>query len=225
MQQQTTRLVWLSFLILATSVLFAAQPTHNFSDRTVAELLELLENKEGTIRHCAAIFIGDRYRNPNADSVNGPIHKPNSPPPEYPIPTQVIPRLGHHLKSDPDRLVRMCAVAALRDLRFRTNTTPILLTGLDDTDVIIKIRTCTALIDISHEYSEPLHPRTIPTLINCLDPKWEADQLWQAAYAAEQLGTNGTAVVPALRVLTRHDSEIVKHYAKRALSRIEPANK
>ena len=223
--QLPIRIVRLVGLVIATSALIAAQPTHNFSDRTVAQLLELLESKDGTVRHCAAIFLGDRYRNPKAVVVNSPIHKPNSPPPEFPIPALVIPQLGHHLKSDPNVSVRMCAVFALRDLRFRTNTTPILLTGLDDKEVIIRIRTCRALIDISRDYSEPLHTRAIPTLIGCLDPKGEIEQIWQAAYAAEQLGTNGMAVVPALRTLMKHDSPKVRHYAERALSRIDPATK
>src|SRR5215469_10841038 len=84
----------------------AMQPTYNYSDKTVAELLELLENKDSTVRHCAAIFLGDRYRNPEAIEVDGPIHQPNSPPPQFPIPPQVVSHLTEHLKTDPDVLVR-----------------------------------------------------------------------------------------------------------------------
>jgi HEAT repeat protein len=223
--QFPTRIVLLSVVILAASALFAAQPTYNYSDKTVVQLLELLESKDSTVRHCAAIFLGDRYRNPEAIVINGPVHKPNSPPPQFPIPTQVIPHLAEHLKSDPDVLVRMCTVFALCDLRYRTNTTPILLTGLDDKDKIVRIRTCTALIGISHDYTEPLQTRVIPTLIDCLNPNGEVEQIWQAAYCAEQLGTNGTAVIPALRTLLTHDSPKVRDYAGRALLRIKPATK
>ena len=119
----------------------------------------------------------------------------------------------------------MCVVSALRDLRFRTNTTPILLTGLDDANMIIRIRTCTALIDIARDYAEPLHTNVVATLIGCLDPNREVEEIWQAAYSAEQLGTNGAAVTPALRTLTTHDSPKMRHYATRALSRIEPKTK
>ena len=69
----------------------ATQPTYNYSDKTVTELLELLENKESTVRHCAAIFLGDRYRYPEAVVINGPSKKPGSPKPEFPLPTLVIP--------------------------------------------------------------------------------------------------------------------------------------
>jgi HEAT repeat protein len=110
-------------------------------------------------------------------------------------------------------------------LRYHTNTTPIVALALDDKDTLMRVRACTALIDISHNYSEPLHTRAIPTLIGCLDPKGEVEQIWQAAYAAEQLGTNGTAVVPALRTLTNHQSPKVRHYAERALSGIQHATK
>jgi hypothetical protein len=175
----------------------ATQPAHNYSDKTVAELLELLENKDSTVRHCAASFLGERYRNPKAIVINGPIHKPNSPSPEFPIPPQVVPKLAEHLKTDPDLSVRMCAVFALRDLRFRTNTTPILVSGLDDKDGLIRIRTCTALIDISQEYSEPLTERVIPTLTQCLAPNGEIEDIWQAAYASEQLGSAGRPLIPA----------------------------
>lgn len=203
----------------------AMQPAHNYSDKTVAELLELLENNDSTVRHCAAIFLGERYRNPKAIAINGPVHKPNSPSPELPIPAQVVPRLAEHLKTDPDVSARMCSVFALRDLRFRTNTTPILVAGLEDKDVLIRIRTCTALIDISQDYSEPLAERVIPTLTQCLAPDGEIENIWQAAYACEQLGGAGKSLIPALQRLKKHDSSRVRYYAKRAISRIEHPDK
>lgn len=203
----------------------AMQPAHNYSDKTVAELLELLEDKDSTVRHCAAIFLGDRYRNPKAIVIDGPIHKPNSPAPELPIPSQVVSRLTEHLKADPDLSVRMCAVFALRDLRFHTNTTPILVTGLDDRDVLIRIRTCTALIDISQDYSEPLAERVIPTLSQCLAPDGQIEDIWQAAYATEQFGSAGKPLIPALERLKKHESSKVRYYANRALAKIEHPEK
>lgn len=203
----------------------ATQPSLNFSDKSVAQLLELLENKDGTVRHCAAIAIGDRYRDPSQFVVNGLIQKPNSPARQLPLPPQVVPKLAEHLKSDPDLNVRICAVHALRDLHFETNTTAVLLIGLDDKDSLVRIRTCSALITTSRARSLPLHERVIPTLIQCLDPKGEVERIWQAAYAAEPLGTNGVALVPALRELKKHESGKVRDYADRALSKIAPSTK
>ena len=114
---------------------------------------------------------------------------------------------------------------ALRDLRFHTNTAPVIVTGLDDKDVLIRIRTCTALIDISQDYSEPLVERVIPTLIQCLSPDGEVEDIWQAAYAAEQLGSAGKPLIPALQRLAKHESSKVRHYAKRALSKIQEPHK
>jgi len=191
------------------------QPAHNFSDKTIPELLLLLEDKDSTVRHCAAIFIGDRYRNPNAVVINGPIHKPNSPSPEFPIPWKVIPAL-----SDADWAVRACAIHALDELRFHTNTTPLIALALDDKDTLIRVRACTALIDISHEYQEPLHSKVIPTLDGCLNPAGGVEEIWQAAYAAEALEKDGTPLIPALHLLTKNNSDKVRHYAHRALARM-----
>lgn len=220
-----TRIVWVSLAIFTAFSTSGIQPTHNFSDKTVSELLLLLENKDAKVRHCAAIFIGDRYRNPKAFVVNGPIPKPNSPAPEFPIPSRVIPALTTHLKTDVDWAVRVCALGALQHLRFHTNTTPIVAFALDDKDASVRVRACAALLNIPHDYSESLHPRAIPTLIACLDPKGETEQLWYPAWIAGEFGTNAVAAVPALRALTKHNSPKVRHYAEEALSKIQPEAK
>jgi hypothetical protein len=218
------RILIVAFGIFSACRVGAIQPKHNYSDKTVGELLELLENRDSTVRYCAAIFLGARYRNPKTIVSDWPIPKPNSPAPEFPIPAQVVPRLAQHLKTDPDWDSRVGAVFALRDLRFRTNTIPALVAGLDDRDVLIRIRTCTALIDISHDYSEPLVERVIPTLSQCLAPDGEVEHIWQAAYAAEELGAAAKPLIPDLLRLKGHESEKVRHYAGQALSKIEHPN-
>jgi len=112
-------------------------------------------------------------------------------------------------------------VFALDDLKFRTNTTPLLVTGLDDKEKLIRIRTCTALIEISRDYSEPLTERVIPTLTQCLAPEGQIEEIWQAAYASEELGSAGRPLIPALEQLEKHESSKVRYYAKRAVSKIE----
>jgi hypothetical protein len=216
--------VWLLLTIFAPCAVYGMQPTHNFSDKTVPELLALLESNDSKVRHCAAIFIGDRYRNPKEIVVNGPIHKPNSPAPEFPIPSRVIPALTAHLKTDADWTVRVCALGALEHLRYHTNTTPIVALALDDKDASVRVRACAALLQISQDYSESLHARVIPTLKACLDPKGETEQLWYSAWTAGEFGTNGVVLLPALRVLTTHDSPKVRRYAEEALLRIKLPN-
>ena len=60
------RILTFAFGISLTCSVSAMQPAYNYSDKTVAELLELLKNKDSTVRHCAAIFLGERYRNPKS---------------------------------------------------------------------------------------------------------------------------------------------------------------
>jgi hypothetical protein len=199
----------------------ASEPARNYSDKTVAELLDLLENNDGTVRQCAAIFLGDRYRDHETAVVNGIMQLPNSPDPELPLPAAVIPKLSQHLKTDPDVLVRLCAVGALRDLKFRTNTTPILIVGLIDKDAMIRIRTCAVLIEISQKYSEPLQADVLPTLTECLAPDGEEGNIWYAAYIAGPLGSSGRPLVSALERLKMHESSKVRHYASEALLKIQ----
>jgi hypothetical protein len=216
------RIAIMLMLLVSSSQLFAIQPRYNYSDKSVSELLGLLENNDATIRACAAIFLGDRFRDPKEILVNGPIHKTNNPPPELPVPNNVILKLSAHLKSDQDFGVRLCAVAALKDLKFHTNTTPFLVSALTNQYSLVRIRASSALIEISHKYSEKLPAPVIPTLKQCLlDSKEDVEIIWQAAYATEQLGKDGQSLIPALQQLKQHQSRKVRDYANRALAKID----
>jgi HEAT repeat protein len=137
------------------------------------------------------------------------------------MPPQVIPALSARLKADDAWKVRMSVIGALGSLRFHTNTTPLLVPALDDKDTRIRLFACLVFVELSREYTEPLHPRVVPTLIQLLDPKGEIEHIGQAVDITERLGTNGTACIPALRTLLTHDSPKVRHDAESALSRIE----
>jgi HEAT repeat protein len=216
------RIICLSLILTAVAA-SATGPAHDFSDKTVTELLSLLESGDAGVRGDAAIFIGARYRNPHMPVMNMPEEKL---PPEFPIPSRVVPALTASLKRDGDWGVRDSALFALIDLRFRTNTTPIVALALDDKDKLMRIRACSVLTEFSHHYySEPLHARVIPTLIDCLDPKGDDEEVWQAAYAAGFLGSDGKEVAPALWKLLKHDSPKVRSYASQALANIAYATR
>lgn len=200
----------------------AMMQAHDFSNKSVTELLELLESKDSSVRADAAVFIGFRYRKPGI-VVNPPTYKTWSP--ETPLPDHVIPSLIGHLKSDPDRVVRIASVDALCELKFRTNTTPALMAGLDDHDEFVRVRVCSALITISQDYSESLVEKVIPTLMKLLRPDGEIETTWYAAWIAGQLGSSGKPLIPALEKTAKHKSSKVRHYVHEALSKIQMEEK
>ena len=212
------------FLIATFATLSAlgVLPAHDFGGKTVAQLLELLESTDGGVREDAALFLGYRYRKPGA-VINPPTYKEQHP--ELPLPPQIIPRLIEHLKSDPDHLVRLQAMRALHDLRYRTNTTSLVVTGLEDTNALVRIWTCEALIDISHEYSDPLPARVVPTLAQSLSVDTTEDPAWLAAYIAGHLGAAGKELLPQLQALRSHKSAKVRQYAREAITSIQKAKR
>jgi hypothetical protein len=209
-------------LLVSSCQLFATQPSHNYSDKFVSELLGLLENTNAGIRADAAIFLGDRYRDPKDILPNSPIHKTNSPPPELPVPKAVFSKLSEHLNSDKDSGVQVSVIDALGNLRFRANTTPFIIPALTNHDSGIRIRGCLVLTEISHKYSEKLPDSVIPTLKQCLS-ETNVETLWYAAWAAEQLGKDGKPLMPILQSLKNHPSSKVRYNVERAITKISSA--
>ncbi len=121
--------------------------------------------------------------------------------------------------------MRIEAARALRDLRTCTNTTPVLTTGLHDTNAYVRVWTCDALIGIAHDYSEPLDPRVIPTLGQCLALDTEEEPTWIAAWIAGRLGNRGSPLIPDLKKLAGHKSSKVRDYAHEALGKIRHQKK
>jgi HEAT repeat protein len=217
--------VWAVFRVLIFAVVLCAGfralamlSAHDFSDKTVAQLLNLLEDKDRAVRVDAALYLGYRYRKPGIE-INPPTYKAQHP--EFPLPSQVVPSLSEHLKLDSDYGVRIEAMRALRDLMSCTNSTSILSAGLDDTNAYVRIWTCSALIDIHHDHSQPLSTRVVPTLSESLSVDSSEEPTWLAAWIAGQLGGAGKALLPQLQALRKHESSKVRHYAREAIKSIE----
>ena len=220
-----SRLSCLAALHLACLLLLrpavAVQPPLNFSEKPVSDLLKLLHDKDAKVRQSAAIFIGLRYKDPRSIKVNEPHIRVRSVAPEFPMPDSVLAGLVQLACSDPDDGVRICAVQALRDLRFCTNTTPLLKRALTNESVLVRIRAANALREITTEYREALPEEVVPILTAIVESRASADELWQAAYALGQLGRTANAAAPALERLTKHSSRKVRQYAKDALARVQ----
>jgi hypothetical protein len=211
------RILILAVLTLTTSGM-AGSLMDELSDRTVAQCLDLLESPDPRMRVGAAVSIEYRYLKPGV-SINPPTWKEQHP--ELPLPPQVVPHLAEHLKSDSDDRVRLEAMRALGVLRSCTNTTPLVATGLEDTNAYVRIWTCSVLIDISHGYSEPLDARVIPTLREYLGVNNSEEPAWLAAWFSGKLGSAGKPLLPDLQNQAKHGSVKVQHYAHEAIRSIQ----
>jgi len=212
------RILTALLVMLAASRSPGMLAAHDYSDKTVAEVLELLESNDRGLRVDAAMFLGYRYRKPGV-VVNPPTYKEQHP--EFPLPPHLVPSLASHLRSDPDDLVRIVAMRALGDLRSCTNTTGLVAEGLADTNSLVRIHTCETLIDISHDYSEPLVAEVVPTLRRCLLVDGDVEPTWIAAWVTGHLGSAGTPLLPELKQLAKHKSSKVRHYAREAAINIQ----
>jgi hypothetical protein len=209
----------LMFTLLTLTASGVAGPLMDeLSDKTVAQCLDLLESPDSGMRVGATCSIEYRYLKPG-DRINPPTWKEQHP--EFPLPPQVVPRLAEHLKSDSDYRVRLEAMRALGVLRSCTNTTPLVATGLEDTNAYVRVWTCSVLIDISHGYAEPLVARVIPTLREYLGVNNPEEPAWLAAWFSGKLGSAGKPLLPDLQNLANHGSAKVQHYAREAIKSIQ----
>ena len=207
------RILILAFVTLTTSCALGVLAAYDFSDKTVAQLLELLESNDRAVREHAAFYLGYRYRKPGVQ-INPPTYKKQHP--EFPLSPQAVQRLAEHLKSDSVYAVRIAAMRALTDLRSCTNTTSLVAAGLEDTNSYVRVWTCSALIYLSHDYSEPLVAKIIPTLRQCLSDDNEEEPTWIAAWISGQLGDEGKSLLPELQKLAKHKSSMVRDHAREA---------
>ena len=196
------------------------RPIDVLSDKSVEQLLDLLESPDAFMRSQVAFMLGFRYRcHKRRVLINPPTSKPQVP--EFPVPAKTIPRLVEHLRSDLNSGVRIESMRALRDLRCCANTTALVAAGLEDSNALVRIWTCSALIDIAQEYSEPLVATVLPTLRECLLVDGEVEPTWIAAWITGSLGKAGQPLLPELQRLADHPSPKVRHYANEAMAKTQ----
>lgn len=200
---------------------FSATPPFDYSDKQIGELVGLLNDTNVEKRECAAYFLGVRYMNPHRpDLLNKPLLTAGSPKPEFPIPTEVIPQLTTLLTQDSNVGVRLSALGALENLRYQTNTSPIIIAALTNSFTLVRMHAAESLNRISKQYNEQLPSQVVPTLISCLNPAEDPDEIWQAALIVGNMGASAKAAIPALEKLKTHPTKKVRQYAEEALERI-----
>ena len=199
----------------------AAQPLYNYSDKSVEQLLTLLDSEDADKRTCAALFIGIRYRNPKLLLVNAPIIKSNSPLPELPMPAKVIDRLSSMLTNDSRPQVRSSVLSALSRIKYRYDTTPIIEQALADKDVFLRLRAADELVSIHEDYKERLGSRVIKTILESVETSQDTETLGRAAFMLGRMGPEAKEALPWLEKLTNHENSYVRRRAAEALAKLK----
>lgn len=226
MDKSSCKINFIAFVALAIlfgSIIksFSISPPFDYSDKRIDELVGLLNDTNIEKRECATYFLGVRYMNPyRPDLLNRPVLKHGSPKPEFPIPTEVIPKLAALLAQDSSVGVRLSALGALENIRYQTNTSPIIVAALTNTFTLVRMHAAESLNRISKQYSEPLPSQVVPTLIDCLNSSEDPEEIWQAALTVGNMGVSAKDAIPALEKLKTHPSKKVRQYAEEALKRI-----
>lgn len=201
----------------------AGETANALSRKSDAELVLLLTDRDIQMREHAAIALGKRYQNPKADEVLGHFPPAATAPPQACVPGDVVSGLARVMNNDAQLKVRLSALIALHCLRFRTNTSPLIVNLLNDKTLAVRLRAADTLVSIMHEYGEELPKGVLSTLIQCLATSESEDAIWQAAYSLGRIGPPAREAMVVLEKLKHHKSKKVRKYASEALSKISRA--
>ena len=202
-----------------TFLAVGAPPMQDIERKSDLELVNLLTNGDSEIRCASLIVLGLRFDDPNVPMLMSQILTETHPK-EVALPPVLLERTVSLAKSDEDLRVRLAAVIALGQFRFRTNTAPILMALLRDRICIIRIRAAQALIDFEDDYHEPICGSVVPTLISCLDTNNSPDDIWQAAETLGDLGAQAKEALPLLTKLKHNESREVREYVREVARKI-----
>lgn len=208
-------------LCLTASLVMGSLSKQEIERKTDHELISLLNDDDGSVRCIAVMALGLRFDNPHAPVILSHISMQTPHPEGMAMPNGLVEKTTVLAKGDGDLKVRLAALKALSSFKFRTNTTPILTTLLDDQSCIIRIRTAQALISFRGEYHEPIPGKTVQVLVDCLNPNNSPDEIWQAADTLGNVGIQAKESLPSLKELEQHKSQQVRKYAKEAVRKIE----
>ena len=202
----------------------AVQPPLDLSNKTSSELVRLLESMNSEERECAAIYLGLRYKDPNKTTPNEPCTGAVQLASDWRLVGRAISNLTILARSDSDLGVRLCCVEALKELKYRTNTSPVLVTILSNDIPIVRIRAAHALVEISSYSGDSLPGEVLATLVKCLALQ-NPEDVWQAASVIGDIGPSAKSAIPALEVLKKHKSQKIREYATSALNKIAPSRR
>lgn len=205
-----SKLLFFSLLFLGVTIvtLYAIQPPPGFNDKTVSELLPLLDNPNPEIRKNATAGISWQLEQNQITPTNI----------EPEIVKATLSKTSALFKREENRIVKLGCIAVLLDLDTWTNTVEALTETTNDKDCLVKVRAITALIYVSKRHNEQTPGIAISRLDECLKSSSDPEILWQAALAAGE--SRKKELLPSLQTLLQNPTEKVRKYASEAISKI-----
>jgi HEAT repeat protein len=208
------------FVFAATYLVAAAPSTEEIGRETDSELIDSLTNNESSVRCASLTVLGLRFNDPEALVIMSAIWWQTPHSKGVALPKTLLGTTVSLAKNDSDLRVRLAAVMALEMFKYRTNTTPILNSLLEDPTCIIRIRAAQGLIDFADDYHEPISEKVVSALIGCLNTNNSPDDIWQAEETLGYLGAQAKEALPLLAKLKHSKSPEVQEYAKEAIRKI-----
>lgn len=207
------RLLFFFFLICShiafTEAISGMQPPPGYDDKSIKELLTMLDSASRGIRENATAGIAwqlgrekNKLTNVDAELVR-----------------QVYSRASILVTNDESSVVRVAGITVLLELSSWTNTSPVLMQSTNDKDQGVRLGAITALLQVSRSRHEQMPPTAISRLEECLDPKADSNILWQAAWAAGE--SRSPQFVPLLQTLSQSSNTKVRRYALEAIDKIK----
>jgi len=186
----------------------AIQPPPGFEDKTVKDLLPLLDNPSAEIREKATAGISWQLGRNEFSLTNV----------EPTVVAATLEKTTSLFKHEENRAVRIGCVAILLGLNSWTNTFPAIVQTTGDKDYLVRVRAISALLYVTNARHEQVPSIVLSRLEDCLKSS-DIETLWQAALAAGE--TKEQRFLPLLQRLLKSPSPKVSRYASEAITKIE----
>jgi HEAT repeat protein len=193
---------------MTVATLYAIQPPPGFNDKTVSELLPLLDSPNTEIRKNATAGISWQLEQNQITLTNI----------ESGVVKATLSKTSALFKHEENQLVRLGCIAILFNLDTWTNTALALTETINDKDYLVRVRAITALIYVDERHKEQIPSIAISRLDECLKSSTDPEILWQAALAAGE--SREKEFLPSLQALLQNPSNKVRKYAYDAISKI-----
>ena len=198
----------LSFGMTTGALLYAIQPPPGFNDKTVGELLPMLDSPDVETRKNATAGISWQLERNEISPTNI----------EPTLIKATLSKTESLFEHEESRVVRLGCVAILLNLDTWTNTVQALTQTTDDKDYFVRVRAITALFYVSRNRHEQLSTNVILRLKECLKSTNDTEVLWQAAFVAGE--SRAKELLPLLQNLLQNPSGKVRQYASEAVAKM-----
>ena len=187
----------------------AIQPPPGFAEKSITELLSMLDRTDPNIREDATAAIAWRLGREIFTTTNV----------EPALVRSILSKTSLLLQHDDNQRVRLAAVSVALQLNAWTNTAPTLVEASADTNRLVRVRAITALLDVNEKRHEQVPSSVLSRLEECFGPDASIEVLWQASFAAGKTGS--PRFIPVLETLATNSNTKVRSYASEAVRKLE----